>query len=213
MDDVIEILREEVKSYDVPVIDLIKIQTDDPFKILIATILSARTKDSTTAKAAARLFDKATSFVELDNLTLEEIQELIYPVGFYKTKAANIKKIPGVIKNQFDDNIPKTVDELTKLPGVGRKTANLVSSVAFGEDAICVDTHVHKIMNRLGYLKTKTPLETEMTLRKNLPKKHWRIVNNLFVAHGQNLCVPVSPYCSKCPIHKFCRRVGVKNSR
>ena len=209
----IEILKEEVKNYDVPFIDLIKIQTNDPFKILIATILSARTKDGTTAKAAERLFEKATSFEELDNLTLEEIQELIYPVGFYKTKAKNIKRIPEVIQNEFNGKIPKDVDDLVKLPGVGRKTANLVSSVAFGEDAICVDTHVHKIMNRLGYVSTKSPFETEMNLREKLPKQYWRIVNNLFVAFGQNLCVPVSPYCSKCPIHKYCNRVGVENSR
>ena len=210
---VMDVLKEEVKNYDVPVVDLIKIQTDDPFKILIATILSARTKDGTTAKAAARLFEKATSFQELDNLSLEEIQELIYPVGFYKTKASNIKKIPLVIQNEFNGKIPKDVDDLVKLPGVGRKTANLVSSVAFGEDAICVDTHVHKIMNRLGYLKTRNPFETEMALREKLPRKYWRIVNNLFVAFGQNICVPVSPHCSKCPINKYCSKVGVKNSR
>ena len=213
IDDVMDILSEEVKNYDVPVIDLIKIHTNDPFKILIATILSARTKDSVTAKVSENLFKKIKDFSDIEEIGLEELERLLYPVGFYKAKARNIKKIPGVLKQEFDGSIPEDVDELVKLPSVGRKTANLISSVAFEKDAICVDTHVHKIMNRLGYIKTKNPFDTEMALRNKLPRKHWRKVNNVFVAFGQNLCVPVSPHCSRCPISDYCNRVGVKNSR
>lgn len=213
IDIVMDILSEEVKNYDVPVIDLIKIHTNDPFKILIATILSARTKDSVTAKVSENLFKKIKDFSDIEEIGLEELERLLYPVGFYKAKARNIKKILGVLKQEFDGSIPEDVDELVKLPSVGRKTANLISSVAFEKDAICVDTHVHKIMNRLGYIKTKNPFDTEMALRNKLPRKHWRKVNNVFVAFGQNLCVPVSPHCSRCPISDYCNRVGVKNSR
>ena len=213
MDKVIAILKKEVVKYDVPVIDLIKIQTDEPFKILIGTILSARTKDSMTAKVLERLFEKVKSFDDLENLSENEIASLIYPVGFYKNKAKHLKELPKVIRDEFDGEIPRAVDDLVKLPGVGRKTANLVSSVAFEEDAICVDTHVHRITNRLGYVSTKKPLETEMTLRKKLPTKHWHWINRLFVAFGQNICTPISPHCSICPIKEKCNRIGVNTNR
>lgn len=208
-----KILEEHVLDYDVPVVDLIKIQTGDVFKILIGTILSARTKDETTSSACRRLFSKAGNIEELEKLLLKDIEGLIYPVGFYKNKAEYLKKLPKVLKEEFDGKIPETVNQLVKLPGVGRKTANLVAAIAFNKHAICVDTHVHRIMNRLGYVKTSTPLETEMALRKKLPKKYWRTINSFFVAFGQNICRPISPHCSVCPIRQYCNKIGVEKSR
>ncbi len=213
IDNIYRILKKEVKSYKVPIVDLVQIQTKNPFKVLLATILSARTKDETTTQAAKRLFSKVKSMKSLSNLTVKQIEKLIFPVGFYKNKAKFLKQLPVVIKEEFGGKIPSTVDELVKLPGVGRKTANLVVAVAFNKHAICVDVHVHRIMNRFGYLKTKTPFETEMKLREKLPKKYWKTINSILVAFGQNLCTPVSPYCSKCPVRKYCDRVNVKKSR
>jgi len=213
IDTVYKILTKHVEDYNVPVVDLIEIQTEDPFKVLIATILSARTKDEVTAQVCKRLFAVVKNLNDFNKLSNKELEDLIYPVGFYKTKAKHLKELPKVIKDEFNEIIPKTIDELIKLPGVGRKTANLVVSVAFKKQGLCVDTHVHKIMNRLGYVKTKTPFETEMELRNKLPKKYWMQTNRLFVAFGQNLCRPVSPFCSKCPIRKYCPRIGVVKSR
>lgn len=207
------ILKKHAPDYSMPIVDLIKIQTNDPFRILVGTILSARTKDETTSAACTRLFSKAGNIEELGKLQLKDIEKLIYPVGFYKNKARFLKQLPDVLRNEFNNRIPETVEELIKLPGVGRKTANLVATIAFNKHAICVDTHVHRIMNRLGYVKTKTPLETEMALRKKLPGRYWRTINSLIVAFGQNLCKPVSPFCSRCPIIRYCNRIGVKRSR
>lgn len=202
---IFSILKKEVPKYNVPVIDLIKVQTKDPFKILIATILSARTKDTITYKCAKRLFKKAKNFHELRLLSQKDIEQLIYPVGFYKTKAKHLKELSYKIK-MFNEKIPKNIPDLLKLPGVGRKTANLVLAVAFEKDAICVDTHVHRISNRLGYIKTKTPFDTEMALRKKLPKKYWKMINFYFVALGQNICLPRKPKCGICPINKYCKK-------
>lgn len=213
IDKVLNILDEEVKDYKTPIVDLIKVKGGDSFKILIATILSARTNDKTTAEVCEKLFLKIKNFEDLDKLTVKQIEKLIYPVGFYKTKAKHLKKLPSVIFSEFNGKIPHTIEDLIKLPGVGRKTANLVRSTAFDKDGICVDTHVHRISNRWGYLKTKTPLETEMALRKKLPKKHWKKINYLLVSYGQNTCVPISPFCSKCVIRKYCKRIGVQKSR
>jgi endonuclease III len=199
IDKIYSILKKEVIDYKVPIVDLIQIQTKDPFKVLITTILSARTKDGTTSIAAKKLFI--------------EIEKLIYPVGFYKTKAKHLKQLPIILKQEFNNKIPETIEELIKLPGVGRKTANLVVTIAFNKPGICVDTHVHKIMNRIGYIETKTPYETEMRLRDKLPKKYWKTINSILVAFGQNLCTPISPHCSNCPINKYCNRLGVKKSR
>jgi len=207
------ILKREAVRYQVPVVDLIKMQTNDPFKVLITTILSARTKDHTTLVAAQRLFAKVKNFADLVACSQKEIEQLIYPVGFYKTKAKHLKQLPLVMQEKFDNRIPQTIEELIQLPGVGRKTANLVVAVAFEKPGMCVDTHVHRIMNRLGYVKTKTPYETEMTLRKKLPMQYWEKINSLLVAFGQHLCTPVSPKCSVCPIFKCCNRVGVAKPR
>jgi endonuclease III len=204
-DLIFKILDNEIPKYNVPVVDLIKVQTNDPFKILIATILSARTKDSTTHLAAERLFKKVKQFSDFNNYSREEVEKLIYPVGFYKTKAKHLKELPLAMK-QFQGKIPNTIDDLIKLPGVGRKTANLVMSVAFGKDAICVDTHVHRISNRIGFIKTTSPFQSEMQLRKILPTKHWKRINFYFVALGQNICLPRNPKCNICPINKYCEK-------
>jgi len=213
IDKINDILIKEVTKFNVPIVDLIKVQTKDPFKVLVATILSARTGDSTTAQATARLFKKANSMDQLAKLSTKEIEKLIYPVGFYKNKAKFLKELPKAIKEKFKGKIPETVEELVELPGVGRKTANLVVAVGFNKPAICVDTHVHRIMNRFGYLKTKNPLETEFALRKKLPVKYWKSINKLLVAFGQNTCRPISPKCSSCPLKDYCNRVGVSLSR
>ncbi len=207
------ILSREVKNYKVPVVDLIEIQTNDPFKVLIATILSARTKDETTAKACERLFSKIKNFKDLEKLSEMEIEKLIYPVGFYKVKSKHLKKLPNMLKEEFNEKIPEEIGDLIKLPGVGRKTANLVRAVAFKKPALAIDVHCHRIFNRLSYIRTKTPFETEMELRKKLPKKYWEKINSLFVAFGQHLCRPISPYCSKCKIVSYCNRINVKKSR
>lgn len=209
IDQVLPALAQEVKTYAVPVVDLIAVQTGDPYKILVATILSARTKDETTAKAAARLFRKAPDLESLARLPEEEIARLVYPVGFYRNKAAYLARLPRVLTEIFSGIIPDDVESLTKLPGVGRKTANLVVSVAFGKPAICVDTHVHRIMNIWGYVQTSTPLETEMALRKKLPEKYWRSVNSILVAFGQGTCTPVRPHCDACVIARHCPKIGV----
>jgi len=209
IDNFLALLEEEVKNYRVPVVDLIAVQTHDPYRILVATILSARTRDEITAKAAARLFKKAPELDSLAALPEAEIARLIQPVGFFRNKAGYLAALPGAIKEQFGGSIPDTVDELCTLPGVGRKTANLVVVVAFGKPAICVDTHVHRIMNIWGYVKTRNPLETEMALRRKLPKKHWLKVNSILVAFGQGTCKPVRPHCDICVLTEMCPKLGV----
>ncbi|MFV0438889.1 MAG: exodeoxyribonuclease III [Desulfopila sp.] len=192
----------------VPVVDLIAVQTKDPYRVLVATILSARTKDETTAKAAERLFRQAGNIDELARLSRQQIEKLIFPVGFFRNKAEYLTKLPASLV-PFGNQVPKTIDELVKLPGVGRKTANLVRSVAFNLPAICVDTHVHRIMNIWQYVTTNTPLQTEMALREKLPEKHWIPVNSLLVAFGQSLCKPVRPHCDICPLRQLCPKTGV----
>ncbi len=204
----IPVLKEETATYQVPVVDLIAVQTRDPFKVLVATILSARTKDETTAKASERLFKKAPDREALGRLSEAAIQKLIYPVGFYKNKAGYLAKLPEAL-DAFGGKVPDDIDSLVKLPGVGRKTANLVVSVAFGKPAICVDTHVHRIMNIWGYVKTANPLQTETALRKKLPEKYWIEINSILVAFGQGTCRPVSPHCDRCVIEKDCPKIGV----
>ncbi len=205
----LETVASSIHDKQVPVVDLIAVQTKDPFKVLVATILSARTKDETTANASARLFKFAPYAKALATLSEEEISKLIYPVGFYKTKARHLAKLSERL-DMFDGNVPDTIEELVTLPGVGRKTANLVVSVAFQKPAICVDTHVHRIMNIWEYVATVTPLQTEMALRDKLPKKHWIGVNSILVAFGQSICKPIRPCCDICPLDKKCPKHGVK---
>ncbi len=213
IDKIYSILGKAVKNYDVPVVDLIKVKTKSPFKILVTTILSARTRDETTVKVCEKLFKKVGNFKDLEKLNVKQIEKLIYPVGFYRNKAKQLEELPKIIFNNFDGEIPEKIDDLIKLPGVGRKTANLVRISAFDKYGICVDVHVHRIFNRMGYLKTDTPYETEMVLRKKLPKKYWKRINYLLVSHGQNTCSPISPFCSKCVIKKYCKRINVNKSR
>ena len=202
-------------AYDlpVPIIELLQVQTKDPFKVLVGTILSARTKDETTAFVLPKLFAKVKTADDFDKLTQQQVEKLIYPVGFYKTKAKHLKLLPLVLNKLYSGVIPDTVEELIELPGVGRKTANLVVAVAFNKPAICVDVHMHRMMNRFGYIKTKTPLQTEMVLRKILPKKYWTSISGIIVAYGQHICRPISPKCSECIIRKECKRIGVTTSR
>lgn len=207
---VYSILLIEFKTHKMPVVDLIKVQSNDPFKVLIATILSARTRDEVTSSVVSHLFDKIHNFNDIRKYSTEDIEKMIYPVGFFRDKARHLKQIPDIIDGKFSGVIPQTVEELIELPGVGRKTANLVVAVAFGKPAICVDIHVHRITNRIGYLSTKSPLETEMTLRKHLPEKLWITFNACFVSFGQNTCKPVNPLCDRCPVLSFCSRRNVK---
>lgn len=208
--EALKILRTEVAGYAVPIVDLIAVQTKDPYKVLVATILSARTKDETTARAAARLFKEAPDLTALAGLSEERLAKLIFPVGFYKNKAGFLARLPGVLASEFNNRIPDEVEPLTRLPGVGRKTANLVVAVAFRKPAICVDTHVHRIMNIWGYVETRTPLETEMALRKKLPPEYWLTINSTLVAFGQGTCKPVAPHCDRCVIAQYCPRIGVR---
>lgn len=204
----LSIVGKYVQDKKVPVVDLIAVQTRDPFKVLVATILSARTKDETTAKAAARLFDEADTVEALSGLTRERLEKLIHPVGFFRNKAKYLEQLPKAL-SQFDSMVPDTMEQLLTLPGVGRKTANLVLAVAFAKPAICVDTHVHRIMNIWRYVDTTTPLETEMALRDKLPRQYWLTVNSILVAFGQLLCRPISPHCDKCPLVKDCPQHNV----
>ena len=209
IDNFLEIVSSEISDKDVPVVDLIAVQTKDPFKVLVATILSARTKDEATASASKKLFKIAPDRKALALLPEEQIAKLIYPVGFYKNKARYLRKLPSALEN-FGGKIPETIEELITLPGVGRKTANLVMSVAFQKPAICVDTHVHRIMNIWEYVVTDTPLKTEMALREKLPAKHWLSVNSILVAFGQSICRPVSPHCDICALKDSCPQNGVR---
>jgi endonuclease III len=184
-----------------------------PFKILISTVLSLRTKDKTTAEASLRLFALAHTPQAMLKLSIKEIEKAIYPVGFYHTKAKNILKICEILLNQYKGSVPDELEELLKFPGVGRKTANLVVTVGYGKPGICVDTHVHRISNRWGLVKTKSTEETEQVLRKILPRRYWITFNDLLVSYGQNLCVPVSPFCSRCKIVSYCPRRYVHRSR
>lgn len=208
IENFIEVLEEEVKTYKVPVIDLMAAQSEDPFKILIGTILSARTRDDVTAKAVNRLFKKINNPASLELLSIEHIEKLIYPVGFYKNKAKYLKELPKSLE-KYKNKVPADMEKLISLPGVGRKTANLVLSSAFKIPAICVDTHVHRIMNIWGYVNTNTPLKTEMELRDKLPKDLWMKVNSILVAFGQGTCKPVSPHCHRCIIRNSCPQIGV----
>jgi len=211
--EVIKKLKEAAAAWNVPIVTEISRQRRDPFKVLISTVLSLRTKDETTAAAGRRLYRLAETPQAMLRLSAEQIAKTIYPVGFYRTKAENILEICGELISRFGGRVPDELEDLLSLKGVGRKTANLVVTLGYGKQGICVDTHVHRISNRLGYVGTKTPEKTEFALRDKLPAEHWIIYNDLLVAFGQNLCKPVSPFCSRCPLLSYCDRVGVKQSR
>ena len=210
--EIIETLKKEKRKFKKTAISEIQ-ETRDPFRVLISCLLSLRTKDNVTLKASKKLFSVAKTPEELLKLSTKKIEELIYPVGFYRVKAKRIKEISKILIEQFGGKVPDSLDELLTLPGVGRKTANIVITQGFNKYGIAVDTHVHRVSNRLGLVKTKTPEETEIELRKIIPKKYWIEFNDLFVSFGQNICTPISPKCSICPINKYCNKVGVKTHR
>ena len=226
-----KLLAREFRAHSAPIIELIQAHTRDPFCVLVGTILSARTKDQCTAGAVRRLFAKAAcpsrpfAPSDLDRLSVAAIEKLVYPVGFYHEKARHLKALPSALREHFPEGLSAAgngltklsdfnalVDRLCNLPGVGRKTANLVVAVGFDLPAVCVDIHVHRISNRLGLVRTKTPLETEMALRETLPVRYWKTWNSHLVSFGQTRCSPRNPKCEGCPIAKFCPACG-KESR
>ncbi|MBI4666091.1 MAG: endonuclease III [Nitrospinae bacterium] len=210
----VKTLRRIVKQWKTPVVTTYSRGSARPaFHVLISCILSLRTKDTQTAQASARLFAVADTPEKLMELAPARVEKLIYPVGFYRNKAVAVIEASRVIVEQYGGKTPDEIDELLKLKGVGRKTANLVVTLGYGKPGICVDTHVHRISNIWGYVKTKTPEETEFALREKLPKRYWIEFNDLLVTFGQNLCAPVSPWCSKCPLAGECPRLGVKRFR
>jgi endonuclease-3 len=207
------ILRREAPKWQTPIVTLIAETSDSPFKVLISCILSLRTQDNTTAQASRRLFALADTPHTMRQLSIEKIERAIFPVGFYRTKAKTISEICGTLIERYGGNVPDDIDELIKLKGVGRKTANLVVTLGYNKPGICVDTHVHRISNRWGYIKTSTPEKTEVALREKLPKQYWIQYNDLLVSFGQHLCRPISPLCSRCPVLKYCSQIGVTTRR
>ena len=210
---VVEILRKAVAHLPDPSVTLVGKKWKSPFLVLISCLLSLRTKDQTTLPASERLFALANTPQAMLKLSIAQIEKAIYPVGFYKTKAKRIKEICADLIGRFESKVPDDLEQLLTFKGVGRKTANLVLTEGFGKMGICVDTHVHRISNRLGYVKTTTPEKTEWALRKKLPKEFWIEYNTLLVLWGQNFCKPISPLCSQCPINRICQRKGVGISR
>jgi len=210
--DTLRLIRKQVKNYKVPSVTEIS-WNKDPYLVLISCILSLRTKDKTTIEASKRLFLAADNPLAMSRLSAQRIQDLIYPVGFYRNKAKVILEVSRKIINNFGGKVPQKLEDLLSLKGVGRKTANLVLGLGYEIPAICVDTHVHRISNRLGWVKTETPLATEEALKKIIPRKYWIELNTLLVAFGQNICLPVSPFCSFCLLKRSCRRVGVLRFR
>ena len=208
-----EILRRVTPQWQEPIVTQMVKRRRDPYKVLISTMISLRTKDDVTREASERLYELADTPQAMLDLSEDAIAQAIYPAGFYKTKARDILAASRRIVEEFGGETPKDIDTLTTFRGVGRKTANLVLTLGYGLPGICVDTHVHRICNRWGYVRTKTPDDTEKRLRMKLPKEYWIPINDLLVTYGQNLCVPISPWCSKCELSELCRRVGVQKSR
>ncbi|MCA9408272.1 MAG: endonuclease III [Candidatus Omnitrophica bacterium] len=213
IDQVVKNIRTQMKDLPDPSVTLVGKRWKSPFLVLISCIMSLRTKDETTLPASERLFKLADNPQDMLKLTTRQIEKAIYPVGFYKTKAKTIHGICHDILEKFRGNVPNDLDILLTMKGVGRKTANLVLTEGFQIPAMCVDTHVHRISNRFGYVKTDSPEETEMALRKKLPKVHWMDYNALLVTWGQNVCKPISPLCSQCSVKRYCDRNDVAISR
>ena len=207
---VVRLLRREIRKWPVPALAK---YAETPFTVLISCILSLRTQDKTTLAASDRLFAIATTPETILAVPLGQIEKSIYPVSFYRTKARTIHEICRQLLSRYAGEVPSDLEELLSLPGVGRKTANIVVTLGFQKPGIAVDTHVHRISNRLGYVRTRTPEKTEMALRRKLPPKYWMVFNDLLVTYGQNLCKPISPHCSLCKISTYCARVGVKTRR
>lgn len=213
IESIVRILEKETQKFIIPAVSLISLKFKSPFLVLISCLLSLRTKDETTSKASFRLFKLARTPEAMAKLKAADIEKAIYPVGFYRTKAKRIREICQTLIEKFSSRVPRAMEELLSLKGVGRKTANLVLTEGFGLLGVCVDTHVHRITNRLGYCAAKTPEETEMCLRNKLPKRHWIAYNRLLVTWGQNICKPISPLCSVCAISAYCQKIGVVKHR
>ena len=212
IDSIFHILNEEIKQWKVPAVTLIS-RERSPFQVLVSCIISLRTKDEVTGKASKKLYALADSPKGITKLSEEQIADAIYPAGFYRQKAKQILAISKDLLNNFNSVVPDNIEELLKFKGVGRKTANLVVTLGYGKPGICVDIHVHRITNRWGYVDTKTPDSTEFALRQKLPPQYWIPINDILVTFGQNLCTPLSPYCSKCKLQSYCNRAGVDKSR
>ncbi|MCK4521438.1 MAG: endonuclease III [Nanoarchaeota archaeon] len=209
---VIYILEKEFKKYNKPTVRRTSAKKD-PFKTLIACLLSLRTQDKNTEKASKTLFKVADTPKEIIKLPIKKLEKLIYSSGYYHNKAKTIKHVSKVILEKYKGKVPSNFDDLIKIKGIGRKTANIVLSFAFNKLVLPIDVHCHRIPNRLGWVKTKNPEQTEFALMKILPKKHWREFNSLFILFGKNICTPINPFCSKCPIRKYCKRIEIKKSR
>ncbi len=210
---IFKILNDFMSAFELPSVSLIGQENGTPYKILISTLISLRTKDEVTLTASRRLFEKADTPVRMMKLSTEEIEELIYPCGFFRVKAGNILKISERILEEYGGEVPRTAEELLAFPGVGLKTANLVLSLGFAIPAICVDTHVHRIANRFGWIETSKPDDSVGALEKVLPREHWIEINELLVLYGQQICTPRNPRCSECELSPDCRKVGVSRSR
>lgn len=206
-------LAQQFPGRPLPSVSEIALRRSDPFRVLVATMISLRTKDEVTGPAAERLLAAAPTPARLAALPVPRIERLIYPAGFYRTKARNLRAAAAVLLAEHRGRVPRGMEELLDLPGVGRKTANLVRNLGYGLDGICVDTHVHRISNRMGWVRTKDPAGTEMALMEVLPRRYWIAINELLVRWGQAVCTPLSPHCSTCAVRRFCRRVGVGRSR
>ncbi|MCG3175509.1 MAG: Endonuclease III [Candidatus Omnitrophica bacterium] len=213
LERVLSSLRTQHHRWEPPIAGTFATGPNAAFKVLISTVLSLRTKDTTTGPASRRLFERAQTPRQMLELSARQIEKIVYPVGFYRTKARSILEICRILIERYDGRVPDDMDRLLELPGVGRKTANLVLTVGFGKPGICVDTHVHRISNRWGIVRTRTPEETEMALRRRLPRQHWIGYNDLLVVYGQNVCLPISPKCNSCIINKLCPKRGVKTHR
>jgi endonuclease-3 len=207
------LLKKQVKGLHVPYLETLASRRRDPFQILISCILSLRTQDRTTGQASERLFKLAATPEDMSRLSPKIIEKAIYPVGFYRVKARQIINIGRELVERYNSKVPNAIEELLTLKGVGRKTANLVITVGYNKYGICVDTHVHRITNRWGLVKTKNPNETELSLREILPKRYWKELNGILVAFGQGVCKPISPLCSACTINIFCAKRGVLKHR
>ena len=206
-------MQRAVAGEKLPSVSEIARRDRDPFRILVSTILSLRTKDEVTEVASARLFAIASTPRQLARVDIARIEKAIYPVGFYRTKARTLREVARRLEKEFAGEVPRTIDALLDFKGVGRKTAALVVSLGYGTPAICVDTHVHRIANRLGWIRTRTPDQTEQALMKLVPRARWISVNEIMVGFGQRVCTPLSPHCSTCPLTRSCARVGVGKSR
>jgi endonuclease III len=209
---VLDILTDYFKEFETPTVRRTS-ETKDPFKILISCLLSLRTQDKNTEKASNQLFAVAQTPKEILKLSDKKLQKLIFSSGHYIKKAGVLKHVSKVILEEFNGKVPDTEEELLSIKGIGRKTANIVLCFAFNKNVIPVDTHLHRLPNRLGWVKTKNPEETEFALMKVIPKEYWKELNTLLIKFGKNVCLPISPYCSRCPVSKYCKKIGVEKSR